>query len=153
MKISLNRVALNFILIGPSLLCEGEISWCLNSCCWELIILPSRFSRMSDWWHCKCEETGWRGGLGRRHPSRQRRLRASCEGCTSRIGLVSESHLGWRRPFRSSSPTVNVTLPSPQLKRVLKRDHVAGMGFSLLDMSSDFSSSARAKMDGGKGDI
>lgn len=31
MKISLNRVALNFILTGPPLLCKGEVSWCLDS--------------------------------------------------------------------------------------------------------------------------
>ena len=32
----------------------------------------------------------------------------------------TQSHLGWKRPLRSSSPTVNLTLPSPPLNHVPK---------------------------------
>ena len=33
--------------------------------------------------------------------------------------LKSQNHLGWKRPLRSSSPTINLTLPSPPLNHVL----------------------------------
>ncbi|KAK4824091.1 hypothetical protein QYF61_010602 [Mycteria americana] len=32
--------------------------------------------------------------------------------------IESQNHLGWKRPLRSSSPTVNLTLPSPPLNHV-----------------------------------
>lgn len=89
MKISLNRVALNFILIGPPLLCKGEISWCLNSQCAESSTLWSLI--LAHIWLCQrheCEDAEQRGGLGHKHPSWQCRLHAGCEGSTSRIGLV-----------------------------------------------------------------
>ncbi|KAK4821623.1 hypothetical protein QYF61_026057 [Mycteria americana] len=45
------------------------------------------------------------------------------ESTTSRIdGTITESqnHIGWKRPLRSSSPTINLTLPRPPLHHVSK---------------------------------
>ena len=35
--------------------------------------------------------------------------------------IESQNHLSWKRPLRSSSPTINLSLPSPPLNRVPKR--------------------------------
>ncbi|KAK4824286.1 hypothetical protein QYF61_013031 [Mycteria americana] len=42
----------------------------------------------------------------------------------------SRNHLGWKRPLRSSSPTVNLTLPSPPLNHVPK--HLIQTSFKYL---------------------
>ena len=34
--------------------------------------------------------------------------------------LESQNHLGWKKPLRSSSPTINLTLPSPPLSHAPK---------------------------------
>ncbi|KAK4821029.1 hypothetical protein QYF61_012115 [Mycteria americana] len=42
----------------------------------------------------------------------------------------SQNRIGWKRPLRSSSPTVNLTLPSPPLHHVSK--HLIQMSFKYL---------------------
>ena len=50
----------------------------------------------------------------------------SCSGCTQPVlrMLLSQNHLGWKRPLRSSSSVVNLTLPSPPLNHVPKVPHL-----------------------------
>ncbi|KAK4808258.1 hypothetical protein QYF61_011892 [Mycteria americana] len=42
----------------------------------------------------------------------------------------SQNHIGWKRPLRSSSPTVNLTLPRPPLHHVPK--HLIQTAFKYL---------------------
>jgi len=43
------------------------------------------------------------------------------DGGTPKVRIIdSQNHLGWKRPLRSSSPTVNLALPTPPLNHVPK---------------------------------
>ncbi|KAK4823524.1 hypothetical protein QYF61_003033 [Mycteria americana] len=61
-------------------------------------------------------------------------LRADMKVKTFRHGKTriteSQNHIGWKRPLRSSSPTVNLTLPSPPLHHVPK--HLIQTSFEYL---------------------
>ncbi|KAK4815879.1 hypothetical protein QYF61_009930 [Mycteria americana] len=46
------------------------------------------------------------------------------------LGWESQNHIGWKRPLRSSSPTINLTLPKPPLHHVSK--HLIQTSFKYL---------------------
>ncbi|KAK4833008.1 hypothetical protein QYF61_027110 [Mycteria americana] len=52
--------------------------------------------------------------------------------CSLLLQILTESqnHIGWKRPLRSSSPTVNLTLPSPPLNHV--PEHLIQTSFKYL---------------------
>ncbi|KAK4817835.1 hypothetical protein QYF61_000670 [Mycteria americana] len=59
----------------------------------------------------------------------------NCEGChfiqrPPTCIIESQNPIGWKRPLRSSSPTVNLTLPRPPLYHVSK--HLIQMSFKYL---------------------
>ncbi|KAK4833094.1 hypothetical protein QYF61_027760 [Mycteria americana] len=61
---------------------------------------------------------GWLNGLNWKH---RRIILQCCPNIIQEISITeSQNRIGWKRPLRSSSPTVNLTLPSPPLNHVPK---------------------------------
>ncbi|KAK4815973.1 hypothetical protein QYF61_010841 [Mycteria americana] len=52
------------------------------------------------------------------------------EECCQQVEGESQNHVGWKRPLRSSSPTINLTLPKPPLHHVSK--HLIQTSFKYL---------------------
>ncbi|KAK4808595.1 hypothetical protein QYF61_009898 [Mycteria americana] len=50
--------------------------------------------------------------------------------CSAEPQAESQDHIGWKRPLRSSSPTINLTLPKPPLHHVSK--HLIQTSFKYL---------------------
>ncbi|KAK4814017.1 hypothetical protein QYF61_004647 [Mycteria americana] len=59
------------------------------------------------------------------HPRLDFRIRDQCGNSSE-----SQNHIGWKRPLRSSSPTINLTLPKPPLHHVHK--HLMQTSFKYL---------------------
>jgi len=59
-------------------------------------------------------------GAGREHTCARDRDRFLLSSVCFLGFIASQNHLGWKRPLRSLSPTVNLTLPSPPLHHVPK---------------------------------
>ncbi|KAK4809752.1 LOW QUALITY PROTEIN: hypothetical protein QYF61_008873 [Mycteria americana] len=65
-----------------------------------------------------------------RHPKSRASKILKCPMITDHRITESQNRIGWKRPLRSSSPTINLTLPSPPLHHVPK--HLIQTAFKYL---------------------